>query len=147
MKFFKHKIVTGITTEHEHNPDNPKYFAKFVNDNLICLGNTENEAIEKLNALYKEYKAKNKLHSSNSEQVLNTNVSTEKFEKYYQLGISVDFFERINEDPHTQIDDESTVKDLELSSDQIELINSIYNLKIKEEDIVVTIFEQIENSI
>lgn len=148
MKLFKakYKIVTGITTVYKLNPENPKYFAKFVNDNIMCLGNTENEAIEKLKKLYEEYKSKNKLNSELSKKVLNTYISTEKFEKYFHKGISIKFFELIDEDPYTQIDDEYTIKDLELNSEQIELINLKFNIQIKEEDIVVNVFEQIEKN-
>ena len=148
MELFKgkYKIVTGITTEYKINSQNPKYFAKFVNDSMMCLGNTENEAIERLKKLYEEYKSKNKLHSILSNKVLNTFVPTEKFEKYFRMGISIDFFELIGEDPYTQIDDEYILKDLELNAEQIELINSKFNIQIKEEDIVVNIFEQIEKS-
>ncbi|WP_027388381.1 hypothetical protein [Chryseobacterium gregarium] len=148
MEFFngKYKIVTGITIEYKINPQNPKYFAKFVNDNIITLGHTEEEAIERLKKLYEEYKFKNKLHSILSKQVLNTFVTIEKFEKYFHNGISKDFFELIGKDSYTQIDDEFTIKDLELDAQQIELINTKYNIQVNEEDIIVNIFEQIEKS-
>jgi hypothetical protein len=142
----KYRIVTGITTEYKINPQNPKYFAKFVNDNIMTLGHTENEAIERLKKLYEEYKSKNKLHTILSDQVLNPFVPTEKFEKYFRNGISIDFFELIGEDSYAQIDDEFTIKDLELNAQQIELINTKYNIQINEEDVIVNIFEQIEKS-
>ena len=148
MEFFKgkYKIITGITTEYKINPQNPKYFAKFVNDNIMTLGHTEDEAIERLKKLYEEYKSKNKLYPILSNQVLNTIVPTEKFEKYFRNGISIDFFELIGEDSYIQIDDEFTVKDLELNAQQIELINTKYNIQVNEEDIIVNIFERIEKS-
>ena len=148
MEFFKgkYKIVTGINTEYNINPQNPKYFAKFVNDNIMTLGHTEDEAVERLKKLYEEYKSKNKLHSILSNQVLNTFVPTEKFEKYFSNGISIDFFELIGEDSYTQIDDEFTIKDLELNAQQIEQINKKYNIQVNEDDIIVNIFEQIEKS-
>lgn len=148
MEFFKgkYKIVTGITTEYKINPQNPKYFAKFVNDHIMTLGHTEEEAIKRLKKLYEEYKFKNKLHCILSKQVLNAFVPTEKFEKHFDNGISIDFFELISKDPYTQIDDEFTIKDLELDTQQIELINTKYNIEVNEEDIIVYIFEQIEKS-
>ena len=148
MEFFKgkYKIVTGITTEYKINPLNPKYFAKFVNDNIMTLGHTEDEAIERLKKLYEEYKSKNKLYPILSNQVLNTIVPTERFAKYFRNGISIDFFELIGEDSYTQIDDEFTVKDLELNAQQIELINTKYNIQVNEDDIIVNIFERIEKS-
>ncbi|OYQ39660.1 hypothetical protein [Flavobacterium aurantiibacter] len=148
MEFIKgkYRIVTGITTEYKINPQNPKYFAKFVNDNIMTLGHTEDEAIERLKNLYEEYKSKNKLHPILSDQVLNPFVPKEKFEKYFLNGISIDFFELIGEDSCTQIDDEYNIKDLELSTQQIELINTKYNIQVNEEDIIVNIFEQIEKS-
>ena len=142
----KYKIITGITTEYKINPQNPKYFAKFVNDNISCLGNTENEAFENLKKLYEEYKSKSRLHSIFSNKVLNPYVPTNKFEKYFNIGISSDFFEIIGLDPYTQIDDEYTIKDLDLNTEQIELIKSKLNLQIEEEDIVVNIFEKIEKN-
>jgi hypothetical protein len=148
MEFFKgkYKIVTGVTTEYKINPQNPKYFAKFVNDNIMTLGQTEYEAIERLKKLYEEYKSKNKLHTILSNKVLNTFVPTEKFEKYFRSGISIDFFELIGEDSYMQIDDEFTIKDLELNAQQIELITTKYNIQVKEEDVIVNIFEKIEKS-
>jgi len=148
MEFFKgkYKIVTGITTEYKINPQNPKYFAKFVNDNIMTLGHSKDDAIERLKKLYEEYKSKNKLYPILSNKVLNTFVPTEKFEKYFHNGISIDFFELIGEDAYTQIDDEFTIKDLELNTQQIELINTKYNIQVYEEDIIVNIFKQIEKS-
>ncbi len=55
----------------------------------------------------------------------------------------MDFFDLIQEDRYSQIDDEYTVEDFELSEDQIELINLTYGLKIQPEDLLVDIFEQI----
>ncbi|MBP7500569.1 MAG: hypothetical protein KA796_12000 [Chryseobacterium sp.] len=148
MELFKgkFKIVTGITTEYKINPQNPKYFAKFVNDSIMCLGNTENEAVERLKKLYEEYKSKNRLYSNLSNKVIKTFTPTEKFEKYFHNGISIDFFELIGKDPFTQIDDEYIIKDLELNIEQIQLIKVKFNIQIKREDAVVNIFEQIERS-
>ena len=142
----KYKIVTGITTEYKINPQNPKYFAKYVNDNAMILGNTELEAIENLKKLYTEHKRKNKLCSIFSQKVLNTYVPKEKFEKYFSLGVSINFFELIGEDPYSQIDDEFTVKDFELNQEQIAIVNSTYSLNIQPEDFLVDIFEQIKKS-
>lgn len=141
----KYKIVTGIF-DYKINPKNPKYFAKFLNDDVEVLGHTEDEAIEGLKKLYKEYKAKNKLFPSHSDQVLNPYVPTEKFQEYFDKGISIAFFELIEEDSYTQIDDEFTVQDLELSNKQIEIINDKYQLSVRPEDVVVDIFDRIKNS-
>jgi hypothetical protein len=148
MELFKgkYKIITGITAEYKINSKNPKYYAKFVNDNIMTLGHTENEAVERLKKLYEEYKSKNKLHSILSNKVLNTFVSREKFEKYFNNGISIIFFELIGEDPYSQIDDEFTIKDFELNDQQIELIKTEYNIKVEKEDIIVDVFERIEKS-
>ena len=142
----KYKIVTGITNEHKTNPQNPKYFAKFVNDNIMSLGNTETEAIENLKKTYIEYKATNKLSSTHSDKVINPYVPTEKFQEYFNKGISIAFFEIINEDPYTQIDDEFTIQDLELSTEQIKIINDKFKLTIRQEDVVVDIFDRIKKS-
>ena len=140
----KYRIVTGITTEYKINPENPKYFAKFVNDNISCYANTEKEAIEGLKKLFDEYKVKNKLHGLMSNKVLNAHVSTERSEKY--LSTSMSFFGLIGEDDCIQIDDEYTVEDFEFSKEQIELINTTYGLNIQPEDILVDIFEKINKS-
>lgn len=145
MKFLgKYKIVTGITTQYKINPQNPKYFAKYINDNIMCLGNTETEAIENLKNLYIEYKRKNKLHSPLSEKVLNSYVSTEKFEKY--IGISHNFFDFIGEDPDMQINDEFKVSDFDIEDNMLEKLKLEYKIDIKQEDLLVDVFEKIEKS-
>ena len=145
MKFLgKYKIVTGITTQYKINPQNPKYFAKYINDNIMCLGNTETEAIENLKNLYIEYKRKNKLHSPLSEKVLNSCVLTEKSEKY--IGIAHNFFDFIGKDPDTQINDEFTVSDFDIEDIMLEKLKLEYKIDIKQEDLLVAVFEKIEKS-
>ena len=140
----KYEIITGITNVYKINPANPKYFAKFINDNIMCLGNTENEAINRLKKLYEEYKRKNKLHGLLSKQVLNASVSIEKFEKY--MNTSIEFFELIGEDPYCQIDDEFTVEDFEFNEEQIRIIKKKYGRDIQPENYLVDIFEKINKS-
>jgi hypothetical protein len=141
----KYKIVTGITSEYKMNPENPKYFAKFINDNVQCLGNTEYEAIERLKILYEKYKIKNKLFPFYSEKVLNPYVSKLKYGKYFASDIYVEFFDLIEEYPWEQFDDEFTLGDLDLSDDKIESINHKYNIKVSREDLLFDILEQIDN--
>ena len=142
----KYTIVIGITTEYKINPQNPKYFAKFINDDLMCYGHTEAEAVEHLKRTFTEYKEKNKLFPPSSAKVLNPYVSTEKFDSYFYSGLSYKFFELIGEDGDVQLDDETTIKDLELTAEQIEILNEKYQLNIRQEEIVVNIFERIHKS-
>jgi hypothetical protein len=136
----KYTIVTGITTEYKDNPQNPKYFAKFINDDLLCYGRTEAEAVEHLKRTFTDYKEKNKLFPPSFDKVLNSHVSREKFEIYFYNGISFNFFELIGEDGDIQLHDETTIKDLELTFEQIQILNQKYQLNITQEDIVVDIF-------
>jgi len=137
----KYKIVTGITAEFKINPENPKYFAKFVNDHVLVSDNSEKDAVERLKILYEDYRRKNKLHSRLSNQVLNPYVSTIKFDRY--SNIAMQFFGLIGEDDCIQIHDEYTVEDFELSKEQILLLNSTYGLDIQSEDLLVDLFEKI----
>lgn len=141
--FRKYRIVTGITQEYLYNPANPKYYAKYVNDDIMCYGNTESEAIERLKELYLEYKKKRKIYPFFSNKVIDASVSIVKFEKHFGSKTYTDFFELLNKDPNSQIDDEFTIEDLELSKDQIELINSQYQLNVQPEDFLVDLFEEI----
>ncbi len=143
----KYTIVTGITSEYKINPQNPKYYAKFLNDDVKCLGITEFEAINNLKRTYLEYKAKGKLFPETSIQVLNTYTSAEKFHKYCETAIYSDFFKLLGEDPDMEIDDEFTLKDLEINASQIKMIKSKYNLTVHPEDTVVNIIEAISKSI
>ena len=110
MKFTgKYTIITGVTSAYKINPENPKYFAKFINDNISCYGHTENEAVKALKELYQDYKNKNKIHGISSNQVLNISISLERFEKHSTSNNWANFLNLIGESPDAYIDDESTV--------------------------------------
>ncbi len=145
MKFIgKYKIVTGINREYRINPQYGKYFAKYVNDDVVCIGNTETQAIENLKNLYTEHKRRNRLCSPFSEKVLHSYVSTKRSEKY--MGIANDFFNFIGEDPDSQIDDEFTVNDFGIENHMLEMLKLEYRIDIQPDDLLVDVFEQIKKS-
>ena len=110
----------------------------------MCLGNTETQAIENLKNLYTEHKRRNRLCSPFSEKVLHSYVSTKRFEKY--MGIATDFFNFIGQDPDSQIDDELTVNDFGIEDYILEKLKLEYRIDIKQDDLLVDIFERIEKS-
>jgi hypothetical protein len=133
-----------IIKNPEYYANNVSYSARFKNGPQTTLGSTPEEAIERLRTFFDEYKKSKRLPIPGTGQRFQV-PSNKKFEKY--LGIAANFFEFIGEDPYTQIDDEFTVNDFDIENDMIEKIKSEYGIDVKQDDLLVDIFERIKKTI